>query len=87
MKHINKLEARKLYGMGKEFWMVACNMRPECGLLVNAPGYESSCHHVSMKFDDLYNCFCYYNCDNERGRYPRFYIDDNKGEQPLLSFY
>ena len=79
MKQINKWQARKLYGMGKEFWMVACNMRPECGLLVNAWCYDADRYH-SINFTNFYNCFCYYNCDNERGRYPRFYIDDSKGE-------
>ncbi len=77
MKQINKVQARKLYAQGKQFWMTACNMRPECGLLVNARVYDAD-HYLSINFTDLYNCFCYYNCDNERGRYPRFYVEDAK---------
>lgn len=77
MKQIDKRMARKLYGQGKEFWITACNMRPEYGLLVNAKVYDPD-HYLSIKFDDLYNNFCYYNCDNERGRYPRFYVEEGK---------
>lgn len=71
MKQINKVAARKLYNAGKPFWMTACNMRPECGILINATGA-----HYDESFDTVYNAFIYYNCDNERGRYPRFYVED-----------
>ena len=35
MKQINKKQARKLFNEGKPFWMSACNMRPEAGVLIN----------------------------------------------------
>lgn len=70
MKQINKTVARKLFNAGKEFWMVPCNMRPEYGILINSLGRSYT------NFDKVYNAFCYYNCDNERGRYPRFYVDE-----------
>lgn len=71
MKKINKATARKLWEQGKEFWMCACNMRPECGNLIQ-PQY----HKDFASFNVLYNNFCYYNCNSETGRYPAFYIDD-----------
>lgn len=74
MKQINKRQARKLYEVGKEFWITPCNMRPQCGIMINAVTYEDTFNCCS--FDQMYNSFCYYNCDNERGRYPRFYVEE-----------
>lgn len=71
MKQINKVTARKLWNEGKEFWMTPCNMRPACGILI-----QSIHHDEYASFDTLYNIFSYFNCDNERGWYPRFYVDD-----------
>ena len=72
MKKINKTTARKLYNQGAEFWITACNMRPECGILINPETpYEFE------NFDQLYNSFSYYNCNPETGRYPAFYINEN----------
>lgn len=72
MKQINKRQARKLYEQGKTFWMTACNMRPEYGVLING----DPAHTYGTDFDKLYYAFGFYNCDNERGRYPRFYVED-----------
>lgn len=70
MTQINKTVARKLYNEGKTFWMTACNMRPECGILINSAHRE-----YDEDFNKLVNAFVYYNCNNETGRYPRYYID------------
>lgn len=70
MTQINKSAARKLYNQGKTFWMTACNMRPECGILINSAHRE-----YDEDFNKLVNAFIYYNCNNETGRYPRYYID------------
>lgn len=72
MKKINKTQARKLWNAGKEFWMVACNMRYDCGLLIDPTRIATD---FNNEFDKLYNAFVYYNCDNERGRYPAFYVN------------
>lgn len=71
MERINKRVARKLFNEGKTFWITACNMRPECGLLMNAGTYENEL----ADFDIFVNSFTYYNCNNETGRYPAFYIE------------
>jgi len=71
MKQINKRQARKLYGQGKTFWMTACNMRPEAGVLING----DPAHTYGTDFDKLYYAFCFYNCNAECGRYPRFYVE------------
>lgn len=67
---IYKPTARKLFESGKEFWMTACNMRPEAGLLIDPMRYIDD----FPTFEKLFNTFCFYNCDNERGRYPAYYV-------------
>lgn len=71
MERINKRVARKLFNEGKTVWITACNMRPECGLLMNAGTYENEL----IDFDTFVNSFTYYTCNNETGRYPAFYIE------------
>lgn len=73
MKQINKVAARKLFDAKKSFWMTACNMRPECGILINSLAR----HFGHETFEQVYNAFCYYNCNNECGRYPRFYVEED----------
>ena len=59
MERINKRVARKLFNEGKTLWITACNMRPECGLLMNAGTYENEL----ADFDTFVNSFAYYNCN------------------------
>lgn len=73
MKRINKTAARKLYAEKKDFWITACNMRPECGILIGSASFERM---TDTPFDELVESFAYYNCDIDRGRYPAFYIED-----------
>lgn len=68
MERINKRIARKLFNEGKTFWITACNMRPERGLLMNAGTYENEL----VDFDTFVNSFTYYCCCNETSRYPAF---------------
>lgn len=67
---ISKSTARKMFNDGKEFWITACNMRPVNGVFI-----YSFTHNDFPTFEKLYNAFHYYNCDNERGRYPAYYIE------------
>ena len=71
MKKINKVQAKKLWDVGESFWMIACNMRPYAGILIDYKRFNE----FNGDFEKLYNAFSYYNCDNERGRYPAFYVD------------
>ena len=73
MKKINKSTARKLYNEGKEFWITACNMRPEAGILIGSLSFEQM---AGVSFDAKVNSFSYYNCDSERGRYPAYYVEE-----------
>lgn len=68
---IDKRQARKLWGEGKNFIMVSCKLRPEFGINVNSASWKQL-----KDFDKLVNEFSYYNCgDSERGRYPAFYVE------------
>ena len=73
MKKITKVTARKLYNESKEFWITACNMRPEAGILIGSTSFERL---ADIPFDTMVNSFTYYNCDNERGRYPAYYVEE-----------
>lgn len=71
MKQINKSIARKLYSEHKPFIIVPANMRPDSMFAVHMkPGW------MWRNFDNFYNEFCFHNCNNETGRYPRFYVED-----------
>lgn len=73
MQKINKAAARKLYNTNRPFWIVACNLRPQCGILIGSTSFE---HMADISFDDMVNSFEYYNCSNDTGRYAAFYTDD-----------
>lgn len=78
MKKINKSTARKLWNEKKPFLIVACNMRPEYGILIGATGHTyEECETIFHEtFETMYNSFCYYNCNSVTGRYPAFYLPE-----------
>lgn len=71
MKQINKAAARKLYAAHKPFIIVPCNMRPDSMFAIHMKS-----GWMWRNFDNFYNEFCYYNCNAETGRYPRFYVEE-----------
>ena len=73
MKKITKVTARKLYNEGKEFWITACDMRPEAGILIGSTSFERM---ADIPFNTMVNSFTYYHCDNERGRYPAYDVEE-----------
>lgn len=70
LTRIYKPAARKLWECGQKFWITACNMPPDCGLLIDPSHFEGG---LFTTFDALVNAFTYYNCNNKCGRYPVFY--------------
>lgn len=71
MKQINKSAARKLYKEGKPFTIVPCKMSPNSQFAVHMKA-----GWMWRNFDNFYNEFSFYNCTNETGRYPRFYVEE-----------
>lgn len=72
MERINKAQARKLYEAGKPFWIVACNLKPECGILIGSCSFEFL---TETPFDTMVSNYEYYNCSGCTGRYSAFYVD------------
>lgn len=76
VKQINKTLAKKLYNSGKSIYVLQCNM-----IFDNV---WQSPYLINIKddmwgaenFDGRINDYTYYNCDNERGKYPCFFVLD-----------
>lgn len=73
---VNKIKARKIYGDGNTVYLIPDKMR-----LDNA--WQSPCP-ISKKdnggdreFDTRVNEFQYYNCDNERGRVVKYFVEQS----------
>lgn len=72
MTKITKTTARKLWNEGKEFTIVACNMRPEYGIVARVEWQKQF-----RDFDQFVDRFTVFNCGNgETGRYPAYYTED-----------
>jgi hypothetical protein len=68
---INKAQARELYNSGYTIFLHPCRMR-----LNNhwqSPLEARLNEENTQRFDTLVNSFEYYNCDNERGKYPNYF--------------
>lgn len=74
MEQINKTIARKLYAEGKTIYLISCNMRFDNVWQLPFPMHISDGADSSDSFDDRVNKYIYYNCDNERGKYPCFFV-------------
>lgn len=71
LQKVNKSRARKAFNANQPIWITACYMRPETGIRLNSECYADLEHD----FDKIINAFQYYNCTNETGRYPAYYIE------------
>lgn len=71
---IAKQRARRLYEQGKTIYLQSCNMRfnnmwqSACPISKEVRSWEG---HT---FDSIVNEFTYYNCDQERGKYPNYFV-------------
>lgn len=67
---VSKYEAKQRYNAGEAIRICACNMSP-----VSIWGcYGDCCLEADGEFETVVNAFRYYNCDNETGRYPAYYV-------------
>ena len=73
---VSKRVAQKAYEGGQTVTLIACNMSPDgiwtSGYTVNRTEVETTSD--CWTFADLVNNFAYYNCTNETGKYPSFYM-------------
>lgn len=73
MKQLTKPQARKAYEARKVIIIAPCKCR------VDGPfAFRMNPDWIDEfnSFDQMVSNFTYYNCNNEMGRYPRFYIDE-----------
>lgn len=71
---ITKQRARRLYEQGKTIYLQSCNMRFNTMWQSACPISKESGQWGEHTFDSLVNEYIYYNCDQERGKYPCFFI-------------
>ena len=71
-KRVNVAKARRLFNEGKTVYMCA----NKCAF---DSQYFGACafNKDSCSFDNVCNEFRYYNCDRERGKHIRFFVDEN----------
>lgn len=73
-ERIDKREARKLFDAGETILLVPSNMsfydniRWSCAYTINKADVDEF-----GNFDTLINSYMYYNCNNETGKYIKFY--------------
>ena len=67
-------KARRLYNEGKAIYLQSCNMRFNNMWQSACPISKSAEQWAEQDFDRTVNEYTYYNCDNERGKYPNFFI-------------
>lgn len=71
---ISMRKAEKLFGQGKTIRICGCKLSP-----VNAFGIFSdisSSNSDDIAFSNIVNAFKFYNCNNEVGYYPAFYVEE-----------
>ena len=67
-EQISRPKAKKMFESGKRVFIHPCNM--------NVSNMWQSPFEIdrSVDFEKYCNSFSYYNCDNERGLYPVFFV-------------
>lgn len=78
VKQVYKNTARKAYENGQNVWIYSCNLRLNSfwgtPYRMSKKEIENNPFTSASDFDALVASYTYYNCDNERGKYPIFFI-------------
>ena len=74
VRQVSKTRARRLYEDGKTIYMLACKMRYNNVWQSPCPMNKKLRAWENHTFDTIVNEFTFYNCDNERGKYPCFFV-------------
>lgn len=79
VRQVTIRKAESAYNSGKDVWMHSCNMRLnnhwQRPYMVSKEKTEDNAFTCGSTFKQIVNDFTYYNCDNERGKYPIFFIE------------
>ena len=76
VKQVNKIAAKNAYEHGETVYLLSCNMRPNNMWQSPCPINKERAHY-GEDFECVVNSYIYYNCDNERGKYPIFFVEVN----------
>lgn len=78
-KQVNIKFAEKAYNEGKQLWLHPCNMRVDnpwqSPMPLNKADVDNNAFTNGSSFSAMVNDYKYYNCDNERGKYPIFFVE------------
>lgn len=75
MQQISIRKARKLFDKNVTIYLQSSNMRFNTHFQSADPVNKKNCSSW-WGFEQICNNFRYYNCDNERGKYIHFYVDE-----------
>lgn len=79
VRQVTIKKAEKSYNSGKDVWMHSCNMRLnnhwQRPCKISKEQTDGNAFTSGSTFKQVVNEFTYYNCDNERGKYPIFFIE------------
>lgn len=75
IKQVNKNTAKKFYESGKVVFFQSSNMQFN-SVWQHACPIEKKYKSLYETFETICNDFAYYNCDNERGKYIKFYVEE-----------
>lgn len=78
VKQVSAPVAKKAYEDNKPVWLHPCNMKVsnpwQNPMPTNKKRIEDNAFTNGSTFENIVNDFRYYNCDNERGKYPIFFV-------------
>lgn len=78
-KQVSIKSAEKAYNDGKQLWLHPCNMRVnnpwQSPMPLNKADVDNNAFTNGSSFKAMVNDYKYYNCDNERGKYPIFFVE------------
>lgn len=83
---VNKTVASKAFNAGKPVYLLPCKTRLDNMWLspnrvtldgINTMGTDDGFNTVVARygFENVVTCYTYYNCNNELGRYPAYYLE------------
>lgn len=79
VKQVSIKSAEKAYNDGKQLWLHPCNMRVnnpcQSPMPLNKADVDNNAFTSGSSFSAMVNDYKHYNCDNERGKYPIFFVE------------
>lgn len=71
---VNKVKARRLANEGETIVITPCKANPQVGMFSAFYTQNNECNVNLNTFDKFVNCFEYYSCNNQFGKYANYYI-------------